>query len=219
MSRRWTAYVAPKLPNSVTVEIVIRQMARFTYLWSNPHTTITCLLSDCLSHYGDVRCALAVRGSGPICCWWWWWWWWWFIGFGSSRGWITTHTGVHTLCIMVHCELKITPPVLALFACMRFQTIMHSLWFVRAVQHMLFLRKDLAVWFLADQESACMAYRPTPSHFHPCTGTKLPLCSGSTSEDLIPSVFRNMYYGAQHISLDVLLHICTWYCDFKVPNS
>ena len=67
MSRRWTAYVAPKPPNSVTLQIFIRQMARFTYLWSNAHTTITCLLSDCLSHYGDVRCALAVRGSGPTC--------------------------------------------------------------------------------------------------------------------------------------------------------
>ena len=66
VSRRWTAYVAPKPPNSVTVHF-IRQMARFTYLWSNAHTTITCLLSDCLSHYGDVRCALAVHGSGPTC--------------------------------------------------------------------------------------------------------------------------------------------------------
>ena len=33
-------------------------------LWSNADTTITCLLSDCLSHNG-VRCALAVRGRGP----------------------------------------------------------------------------------------------------------------------------------------------------------
>ena len=68
MSRRWTAYVAPKTPNSVTVHF-IRQMARVLRIyWSNAHTTITCLLSDYLSHYGDVRCALAVSGSGPTCC-------------------------------------------------------------------------------------------------------------------------------------------------------
>jgi len=35
-------------------------------LWSIADTTITCLLSDCLSHYG-VRCALTVHGRGPTC--------------------------------------------------------------------------------------------------------------------------------------------------------
>ena len=62
MSLRWTTYVAANPQRGLKSEFYSPDGA----LWSNADTTITCLLSDCLSHYG-VRCALALRGRGPTC--------------------------------------------------------------------------------------------------------------------------------------------------------
>ena len=89
MSRRWTAYVAPnpRFPlNSVTVlwKFWFARWRRFTYLRSNAHQNyvpdftpafrlsvchtrdprLNGLIAKCLLH---VRCAFAVRGSGPTC--------------------------------------------------------------------------------------------------------------------------------------------------------
>ena len=68
MSLRWTLYVASNPQRGPQKRIYcVNSHSSDGALWSNAHTRITCLLSDCLSHYGAVTCALAVRGSGPTC--------------------------------------------------------------------------------------------------------------------------------------------------------
>ena len=87
MSWRWTAYVVPKPPIRLLRKFRFARWCHFMYLWSNTHHnyvpdfTPAFRLSVC--HTGDprlngliskcllyVRCALAVRGSGPTCIIW-----------------------------------------------------------------------------------------------------------------------------------------------------